>query len=117
MIEEPSNMYNNTSNVRKRNCPKPTIFFKDNVRCVLLELFWSFSETVYFRSVDFVLVWNRAHENASAEEAHRKREIFQRNLCAKGLELEYEQGERGILNFVKASLSKSCRKKTTFKRV
>lgn len=32
VIEEPLNMYNN---VRRGNCPKPTIFFKDNIRCVL----------------------------------------------------------------------------------
>lgn len=63
-----------------------------------------FSETVLYRSVDFVLVWNCANE-----EAHQKREIFQKNLCAKGLELEREQGECGILNFVKASLSENCK--------
>lgn len=75
----------------------------------ITELNGMFSETVLYRSVDFVLVWNCANEDAFPEEARRKREIFQKNLCAKGLELEREQGECGILNFVKASLSENCK--------
>ncbi|XP_063913135.1 anoctamin-4 isoform X3 [Zophobas morio] len=65
-------------------CRIPTIYFEDGMR-----------------SVDFVLVWDAFEDDAITEAAYQKRKVFEANLVADGLELEYVPQESNGLNFVK----------------
>ncbi|KAI4465729.1 ngep-related [Holotrichia oblita] len=76
--------YARTANGELIKCPKPKIFFNDNIR-----------------SVDFVLVWDAHSEDATTAEAFCKRRIFEENLMKDGLNIEYEDPEQNGLNFVK----------------
>ncbi|KAK7868057.1 hypothetical protein R5R35_007504 [Gryllus longicercus] len=83
------------NNVRKYSGPKGPNMFSDGLR-----------------TVDFVLVWmdenvssGKRAQIAAAENARLKREIFERNLCAEGLSLEYEDASEK-LHFVKIHASK-----------
>ena len=82
--------YNDSSHKQMKvsdiKCPRPKIFFRDDVR-----------------SVDFILVWDGFDEEAITEEANTKRKIFEMNLVKEGLELEYEEQENSGLNFIKVS--------------
>ncbi|XP_060518729.1 anoctamin-4 isoform X2 [Cylas formicarius] len=74
----------NINSIDNKNCPRPTIFFRDGIR-----------------SVDFILVWDSSDENAISPDGYMKRQIFETNLNKEGLELEYETPEENGLNFVK----------------
>ncbi|KAK9737785.1 Calcium-activated chloride channel [Popillia japonica] len=76
--------YARTANGELIKCPKPTIFFNDNIR-----------------SVDFVLVWDSHSEDATTADAFYKRRIFEENLMKDGLDIEYEDPEQNGLNFIK----------------
>ncbi|XP_026726490.1 anoctamin-1 isoform X2 [Trichoplusia ni] len=54
------------------------------------------------RSIDYVLVWEAAKEDAVTPEAHQQRKIFEENLELEGLQLEREAPDNLYgLNFVK----------------
>lgn len=72
------------NNVCHLECPRHTIYFKDDKR-----------------SVDFVLVWDSFQEEAVTELAYKRRKVFEENLMKEGLNLEYEQPESNGLNFIK----------------
>lgn len=80
----PSNTKKSCCDADKKKCPTPTVFFRDRVR-----------------SVDFVLVWDGSNEDMVTPDAYVKREKFEKNLIAEGLDLEYEPQEHNGLNFVK----------------
>lgn len=61
------------------------------------------------RSIDYVLVWDKNKEDSGKPEAKavavRRREIFEANLEAEGLQLEREDPEHLYgLNFVKVPI-------------
>ncbi|XP_075226134.1 anoctamin-1-like isoform X3 [Lycorma delicatula] len=64
-------------------------------------------ETLHFRdgirSIDYVLVWD-SEQGSNILDLELKRKIFETNLLAEGLELEYETIEGG-LNFIKIHAS------------
>ncbi|KAI4465733.1 ngep-related [Holotrichia oblita] len=89
--------YARTANGELIKCPKPKIFFNDNIR-----------------SVDFVLVWDAHSEDATTAEAFCKRRIFEENLMKDGLNIEYEDPEQNGLNFVKLPALPEIRSHTNF---
>lgn len=57
------------------------------------------------RSIDFVLVWEKAKEDATTQEAYNQRRIFEQNLEHEGLQLEREEpANLHGLNFVKVTI-------------
>lgn len=83
--------YARTANGELIKCPKPTIFFNDNIR-----------------SVDFVLVWDSHSEDATTADSFYKRRIFEENLMNDGLDIEYEDPEQNGLNFIKVIFLHGC---------
>ncbi|XP_044743761.1 anoctamin-4 isoform X2 [Chrysoperla carnea] len=78
----PCKLYPNS--IKLVSCPMPSLYFEDGKR-----------------SVDFILVWDSFIDVAITEIATERRAVFEKNLMAEGLELEYEPVNETGLNFIK----------------
>lgn len=78
----PCKLYPNS--IKLVSCPMPSFYFEDGKR-----------------SVDFILVWDSFVDVAITEIATERRAVFEKNLMAEGLELEYEPVNETGLNFIK----------------